>query len=71
MRYFFIIYILLIASIGPVASESVKAKYSPNYVILDLAMMNERYYDSNRDRTAIGYISPEIFKDLKVTKRLY
>ena len=44
-------------------ADSVRATYSDHYVIIDLQMMNERQYDSNRDRTAIGYISPEIFKD--------
>ena len=37
-------------------------EYYGDYTIIDLMVMDEKEYDSNRDQSIVGYIVPEIFK---------
>ena len=60
MKYLLIIISLLIFSFTTYAED---AKSSGYYGIIDLKIMDEKEYDSSRDKTIIGYILPhEVFK---------
>ena len=50
-------------------AQSEQGTYNGLYGILDLAMMDEKEYDSKRDQTVIGYIMPqEVFRSYSECK---
>ena len=64
---FFGTLILNLLLVSPVFAD--KGTYNGYYGIIDLAMMDEKQYDSERDQTVIGYIMPqEVFRSLSDCK---
>ena len=68
MRKLFGILVVLLFSTTVITTSggAIEATWSKFYGIIDLQMMDEREYDSNRDKTIIGLIIPkEVFQNME------